>query len=308
MVDDRACHRAAFPRVRFRRQSDFAHDCPRAEYAALPLDSPLCWFAPRRFALISEQQRREYLAAMQIECWLPRVQLPFAARSELEVLEVQTDTVEVETVAPVPSKAAVAAEAVTVAQRIRPELPRPAAEVKPTLAPQEAEEVRLPARAIEPPPRFSLQLMRAGDCLLLVELPNGEAFQRRDPAYVLLRDLLRAACLPDSPQLVGDGEPIRWPLLKSSALEQGPDAARDYVQAVVAGVGPSSCLWLIGLSAIRFAGERDESAYNQVFSVEELGRVWALPGLELLMEEPARKAPLWQAMRRLIPSWSRVVE
>ena len=68
-----------------------------------------------------------------------------------------------------------------------------------------------PARVSAPPPRFSLQLLRAGDCALLVELPTGQPFQSRDPAYILLKDLLRAAGLPDSPQLLG--EPVRWPLL-----------------------------------------------------------------------------------------------
>jgi hypothetical protein len=33
-----------------------------------------------------------------------------------------------------------------------------------------------------------------------VELPTGEAFQSRDPAYLLLKDMLRAAGLPDAPQ------------------------------------------------------------------------------------------------------------
>ena len=41
------------------------------------------------------------------------------------------------------------------------------------------------------------------------------------------QDLLRAAGLPDAPQQVGDGSPIRWPLLTRGNLDQGPDAARD---------------------------------------------------------------------------------
>ena len=57
-----------------------------------------------------------------------------------------------------------------------------------------------------PPPRFTLQLLRAGSCALLVELPTGEAFTRRDPAYLLLQDLLRAAGLPVS--LIGSPHAI----------------------------------------------------------------------------------------------------
>ena len=33
------------------------------------------------------------------------------------------------------------------------------------------------------------------------------------------------------------------------------------------------------------------------------GCAWALPGLELLMDEPQRKAHVWQAMRRLMARW-----
>ncbi|MGH8354679.1 MAG: energy transducer TonB, partial [Pseudomonas sp.] len=149
-----------------------------------------------------------------------------------------------------------------------------------------------------------LQLLRAGDCLLLVELPTGEAFQSRDPAYVLLKDLLRAAGLPDSPQLIG--EPVRWPLLTRGNLAQGPDAARDFVQGFVAvqlEEGACACLWLVGLPAVRYAGEADAGAYNRELQIDGLGSAWALPGLELLMDEPVRKAELWQAMRRVRQRW-----
>jgi hypothetical protein len=37
--------------------------------------------------------------------------------------------------------------------------------------------------------------------------------------------------------------------------------------------------------------------------IEGLGLAWAIPGLELLMEEPQRKAAVWQAMRRLMARW-----
>jgi hypothetical protein len=62
-------------------------------------------------------------------------------------------------------------------------------------------------------------------------------------------------------------------------------------------------LWLIGLPAIRFAGEADAEAYNRELQVEGLGAAWALPGLELLMDEPERKRELWQAMRRVRQRW-----
>jgi hypothetical protein len=156
-------------------------------------------------------------------------------------------------------------------------------------------------------PRFALQLLRAGACLVLAELPTGDAFQSRDPGYLLLKDMLRAAGLPDSPQLIG--EPVRWPLLTRGSLDQGPEAARDFVQGFVAAqleTGPCVCLWLVGLSALRFAAGADESVLYQEVAIDGLCDGWALPGLETLMDEPMRKADVWQAMRRLMARWKPV--
>ncbi|RRW32767.1 energy transducer TonB [Pseudomonas oleovorans] len=256
--------------------------------------------------MIPEQRRRAYLDAMQVATWLPRTELPFAAASRLELLEPQQE----EVFEPVPEPVAVTPTAVREApvERPRIEIPRPGAQprqtaVEPVAEPEPVEEK--PARVSAPPPRFSLQLLRAGDCALLVELPTGQPFQSRDPAYILLKDLLRAAGLPDSPQLLG--EPVRWPLLVRGNLDQGPQAALEFVQSFVAArleEQPSACLWLVGLPAIRFAGEGDEHSYNREMQVEGLGACWALPGLELLMEEPTRKRELWQAMRRVRQRWS----
>ncbi len=256
--------------------------------------------------MIPEQRRRAYLDAMQVATWLPRTELPFAAASRLELLEPQQE----EVFEPVPEPGAVTPTAVREApvERPRIEIPRPGAQprqtaVEPVAEPEPVEEK--PARVSAPPPRFSLQLLRAGDCALLVELPTGQPFQSRDPAYILLKDLLRAAGLPDSPQLLG--EPVRWPLLVRGNMDQGPQAALEFVQSFVAArleEQPSACLWLVGLPAIRFAGEGDEHSYNRELQVEGLGTCWALPGLELLMEEPTRKRELWQAMRRVRQRWS----
>lgn len=259
--------------------------------------------------MIEETRRRAYLTAMQVVSWLPRHVLPFAAPSRAELLQPPVEEalpVEVTAVAEAP----VVREAITPARptievpRPTVQMPRPLAKAAPVV--DEAEPAEPTKAAPVAPPRFALQLLRAGDCAVLVELPTGESFQSRDPAYLLLKDLLRAAGLPDSPQQVGDGSPIRWPLLSRGNLDQGPDAARDYVQGVLAGQlesQPCACLWLIGLPAVRFAGEADEQAYNRELNIGGLGPAWALPGLELLMDEPERKRELWQAMRRIMQRW-----
>jgi len=258
--------------------------------------------------LLIESRRRAYLTAMQVVHWLPRTELPFAAPSRPELFVEPEPLVEAPAApaAPTPEARKSAEPAARPAERPKIEVPRPSSGTRVDSKPSvEAHEVPAPVKAPTlPPPRFALQLLRAGRCLLLVELVTGQPFQSRDPSYLLLKDMLRAAGLPDAPQIIG--EPVRWPLLARGNLDQGPDVAREFVQGFVQArleEDECACLWLIGLPAVRFAGEADEQSYNRELQVEGLGSAWALPGLELLMDEPQRKADVWQAMRRLMARW-----
>nr|WP_314493006.1 energy transducer TonB [uncultured Pseudomonas sp.] len=265
--------------------------------------------------MLTEPRRRAYLSAMQVVHWLPRAELPFAAPSRPELLlpvalpdEPLLDPAPVAS-APAAPAAPASRPAPRPAERPKIEVPRPSSMAKPAAKAAQTEERKAPAAkpARVAPPRFALQLLRAGHCALLVELATGQPFQSRDPSYLLLKDMLRAAGLPDAPQIVG--EPVRWPMLMRGNLDQGPDAAREFVQAFVQARledAPCACLWLVGLPAMRFAGAAEESAYYQTLEVEGLGTAWALPGLELLMDEPQRKADVWKAMRQLMARWKPV--
>ncbi|WP_207888362.1 energy transducer TonB [Pseudomonas sp. 30_B] len=270
--------------------------------------------------MIEEARRRAYLGAMQVASWLPRVALPFAAPSRPELLETPAPIViekaplapvaeAVREAAPVAAPVAVpAGEPGSIAARLLPKAGAPAKPAAPVKAEEQAEPEAEPVvRApVAPPPRFALQLLRAGECALLVELPTGEPLASRDPAYLLLKDLLRAAGLPESPQLLG--EPVRWPLLAGGNMDQGPQAAREFVQGFVAarleGGAPCRLLWLVGMPAVRYAGEADEESLLRELQVEGLGVAWAVPGLERLAEEPTLKADLWRAMRRVRQRWT----
>ncbi len=255
--------------------------------------------------MLTEPRRRAYLSAMQVVHWLPRAELPFAAPSRPELLlpvaPVEDLDFDVKP-APAANEAAAAPQARS-GERPKIEIPRPGSTPKPAAKPVEAEEPAPAPRPVPvPPPRFSLQLLRAGNCLLLVALATGQPFQSRDPSNLLLKHIL-----PDAPQIIG--EPVRWPLLVRGNMDQGPDAARDFVQGFIQArleEAPCTCLWLIGLPALRFAGNTDAHTYYQTLKLEGLGDAWALPGLELLMDEPQRKADVWQAMRQLMARWKSV--
>ncbi len=271
---------------------------------------PTCFRPPDTRPLLTEPRRRAYLSAMQVVHWLPRAELPFAAPSRPELLLPVAPVEDIDfEVRPAPAaNTAPAAPQARSGERPKIEIPRPGSAPKPAAKPVEAEEQPAPPRpAPVPPPRFSLQLLRAGSCLLLVELATGQPFQSRDPSYLLLKDMLRAAGLPDAPQIIG--EPVRWPLLVRGNMDQGPEAARDFVRGFVQARledAPSTCLWLIGLPALRFAANADVEAYYQTLTLDGLGDAWALPGLELLMDEPQRKADVWKAMRQLMARWKSV--
>jgi len=267
--------------------------------------------------LLNESRRRAYMTAMQVVNWLPRTELPFAAPSRPELLAplpvlLDAPVVEVNAPSVADSTPPISAPITRTVERPKIEVPRPSAITKPALKSAAIEDDAAPSVVNAPaiaPPRFALQLLRAGNCLLLVELATGEPFQSRDPSYLLLKDMLRAAGLPDSPQIIG--EPVRWPLLVRGQMDQGPEAARDFVQGFLFArleEAPCSMLWLIGLPSLKFAGEVDAESYNRELQVEGLGSAWALPGLELLMDEPPRKADVWKAMRRLMPRWKNVNE
>src|ERR1700739_4174153 len=141
---------------------------------------------------------------MQVVNWLPRTELPFAAPSRPELLEMPEPVV-VTPVVPAPVAETPVAPVVNPAERVKIEVPRPSlASTRTGAKPvEEVEEAPAVVKApVVPPPRFALQLLRAGRCLLLVELPTGASFQTRDPAYLLLKDMLRAAGLPDAATMV----------------------------------------------------------------------------------------------------------
>ena len=243
---------------------------------------------------------------MQVVNWLPRTELPFAAPSRPELLQALEPYEAFETSG---EEAAAPVAVVKPEPQARPAVERVKVEVPRPLADGQARGRRsrgpggqgrrwcrrraLPCNCCGP-----------GVACCWWSCPPAKRFQTRDPAYMLLKDMLRAAGLPDSPQIVGD--PVRWPLLVRGTMDQGPEAARDFVQGFVSARledEPCVCLWLIGLPAVRFAGEANAEAWYRELQVEGLGSVWALPGLELLMEEPQRKADVWQAMRRLMARW-----
>ncbi len=280
-----------------------------------------------------EVRRQAMLQAMQMDVWLPRQQLVNAADSREYLLEWQIEEeVAAAPVAPVAQPAvntpAPAAGTSSPATRSRGEAhvslrdrlaslqaaQKPAAAVVATVETETvpAEEVaaaKKPAKLqTEPIPRFALQLLRADNCLVLVDLPTGEPFQSRDPDYQLLRDMLRAAGLTDKPSFMRQGASITWPMLLSGSLmhEQNAAAARACVRdllSVELHAESAVCIWLIGSQAVRFASADDKAQLYNLQPFVEGAQVWSLPSLESVLEQPLLKRDIWRSMCAVRSLW-----
>lgn len=278
--------------------------------------------------LDQEVRRQAMLQVMGLEVWLPRQSLPHALTPRPQLLHWQLPdggpdkpatvvpvaapvTSAAPAVAAVPGSASVQAALQQVRQSLESgQLPVRQPEPVPSAETDEA----VPERAAAAPvdiPRFSLQLLRSGPCLLLADLPLGEAFQSSDPDFQLLKDLVRAAGLPQQLQSLRQGEPIRWPLLKAGELAgtQNAAAARACVRDLLefeCSHAPVSFVWLLGPRAVIFANV-DEDTDADLFSVtayQDSIRFWNLPSLEQLMSEQQLKPELWQHMQKLMAHWN----
>ena len=266
-----------------------------------------------------EVRRQAMLHAMGMDVWLPRQALVNAAPSREWLLDWETiDQVAiqpaVQTVVPRPSTtaagSAISAPAVQRGERVSVRDKLALAVIKPKAQPNVSApvtaSVEQPATqpasiAAEPIPRFALQMLRADNCLLLVDLPTGEAFQSRDPDYQLLKDMLRAAGLTDQPRFLRQGIPLVWPILRTGNLMRSQNAAaaracvRDLL-SVEQQAEPTGCIWLVGEQAVRFGSAADAAALYQLQPFAEGVQAWSLPSLESVLEQPLLKRDIWRSM------------
>lgn len=278
-----------------------------------------------------EVRRQAMLQAMHVDVWLPRQQLHNAAQSRDYLLEWQAEDTAavVPTVATKPLVAKLASPAIETSTpaagargqayiSVRDKLAalqaaQPAA-TAPLNAVVEAAAESMPAviEAVavqtEPIPRFALQLLRADNCLVLVDLPTGQPFQSRDPDYQLLKDMLRAAGLTDKPSLMRQGAPITWPMLHSGSLmhEQNAAAARACVRDLLSfelHKESAACVWLVGPDAVRFGSGDDNSQLYAMQPFADGAQLWCLPSLERVLEQPLLKREIWRSMCALASLW-----
>lgn len=261
-----------------------------------------------------ESTRLDYLAAMGVVGWVPRQTLSHVpGRIPAELLELEAASVVEESVALTdstaraarPVDAARSAAAIRAKLIVRPDnKPEPVTQAEIVEAPAQPE-VRLPP--LEP---FYLQLWMAGPCALLIETPEP-GLESASPALRLLKDILRAVGVPQTPHLYSD---FNWPLTRNPQFDRSAPAASLALQAFMRGRLENQAVVSVGcfghqtrLLSGQEQAEQDMSNGREA-ALDGLPPAWFAPDLESLMRSSASKAQLWQQLRYIMSRWQVVNE
>lgn len=267
---------------------------------------------------MNEARRRMLLAAMDIDVWLPKKPLAYAAYSNTVVLSYSSKP-EVAATPLVNENTICAAKTTQSAKNISSLVKGAFLNSSIITAPTKgkktvSENSNLTYVEKKTPPIFTLHLLQSGPILLLIETQQEECFSARTPTYYLLADILRAAHLSDKPHIIT--EPILWPILNPSILhiDQGPESACNYVKTVLQCKRKeldTKYIWLIGASAWDFSGvsvseQEKESSLFELINSKSMGLVWRMPALHELMNSSLLKRELWNNLQKLMPCWVEV--
>lgn len=261
-----------------------------------------------------ESTRLDYLAAMGVVGWVPRRPLNHAAfRLPPELPEVMEEPEQQARVAHSTAMEAPATQSISAAnglESVRARLNvRPSkSEQKQSPAVQQAV-TELPAAepAVKAAPlaSFYLQLWMAGPCALLIETPEP-GLESASPGLRLLKDILRAVRLPQTPHLYAD---FQWPLNRNPQFDRSAPAASLALQAFMQGRLESEAVLSIGCFGVYprllLGSELDglDHIAGTEQTLEHLPPAWFAPDLETLMSNAGSKAQLWQQLKRIMPRW-----
>ncbi len=250
---------------------------------------------------MNERKRLEYLAAMGIDAYMPRRQLPGALPSL--VLSVRPPTLpEPVRHDPAPGverqrtpSVASRADSTGIHQLVDTLVENSSVQQAPVQPLEPLPEVAPPAPASI---RFVLNCWRPGPDLLVIDSHQpGRAL----PTEALLANILRAVGL--SVQLP-PAETLRWPVIRQSAARLSD--AKEMVAGFLAGhlqARPAKIVWLMGDAAIRVCTDHNaaEDGYpEQALMLPGLSvPALALPSLMDMLVDPQKKAVTWRAIRRL---------
>lgn len=250
---------------------------------------------------MNERQRHQYLSAMGIDSFIPRVLLPHAPAPTLCDLPVAR-----ETPAPPPPAPAQDNPIATTAPRQHPTSPSPVGNMLGEMGiatdkkPVRKEPLNLnlpqPKKGVTP---VHLHLWRPSNKLLIIdEHTPGAAL----PTDTLLASILRACRQQKVP--LGEPERMRCPLNEQLAKMYSPDDLREELQAWLSeelAKQQEPELWLMGPEAAQWfvSPETKSKAFSQTqlnLTGTQHQPAIVLPSLSELLQKPQLKQKIWPTL------------
>jgi len=234
-----------------------------------------------------QQLKQDYLAAMGVTPWYPRVILANAPMPVQQVVAAQEAFQEEPAAALTqsivePTKLVESAVGQTTPDRTdRPMDPMPAAVAEPVNANEGAA-----------PIRFGLGIYVLGDWLVVSSLVSGHE-DSQDGAFRLMSAILKA--MTGNDYEMKHHHVIAWPFFTNASADQGLKAAQEYVSGVLqqrAEEHHTANLLVLGGVMSKLNGW--QSAEGTEFGMKRL----VLPSVYRMMSEPMQKAKAWQLIRR----------
>lgn len=252
------------------------------------------------FTPLPEASRQQYLAAMGIDSWYPRVRLPAAPEPlvfDLDDTDYAAPPVETVSVTTQPVPEASPATSQRPAEVPAETTPTgPASAANPGAEPAGPQVVRSKAA---PVPRFALSLSVVGDYLIADTLARGLS-QPTDSGQQLLLNIL--ATLGVGAADVRTHHVVQWPLFTNRKVDQGLDQARVYVDEkldqFIRQYQPSMMLSFGAVMPKLQGWQQPQGDYGDLPWV-------GLPSLYQMLNEPMKKAICWHRIKPLVRSIDR---
>lgn len=275
-----------------------------------------------------ETHRHQYLSAMGLDSYMPRLILPAAPLSqecEWPTVPVSEQAAEPVTESPLSVvEAAYAGPQVTLQtspqlsnavngqQSISAKVDKAANELLQGLGSEGAVSARVEVlnKAEQELPanveavKFTLSIWRLDDYLIVDQRDSSKAL----PTEKLLLNMLKAIKLPlaNLPKV----QVLRWPMLEGGIADESAEAARDMLSAFFDTGTTEHKVWLLMGQAAQIALTESDSpvAAGSVLGLDDLDtrfrgsvpiNVAILPSLVDMLTEPALKASAWQALKQL---------
>ncbi|AFU98906.2 hypothetical protein [Simiduia agarivorans] len=245
--------------------------------------------------MLNERARRQYLEAMGIQTYMPRLQLPAAPQAAPVDLSFLPAALEADVASPAspPATAAASGESPKASGEVLGELLNTMGAVTKAAQPTVPKPAATPKHKTAAAPALNVSLWQVADLLILADRHPEQAL----PVNSLLANILVALNRPADTR---KPEVIRWPLEGLAAAHAGN--AEDYFLPILQARRPAdqtSTLLCFGEQISQALCGQDDAGTALTLPGGDSLPTLRLPSLDTLLIQPELKASVWAAIKHL---------